>query len=222
MRKDATSATRWSYSQLKLYEGCALSWKFAYLDRLDQGPKHPSAARGIAIHRELEKFVGNPRARKVPATLTRLANRILAAKKLGARPEAEVYLDRAWRRVKKKGAWGVVKIDLHWQDGERLWVADLKTGRVRDYADQGRIYLAGLVNLFPTARTFSAEEWYTDGQVMPRRLAVFNRAQVLGIQRELALRVDRMHGDREWKARPGAACQWCPFAKSRGGPCRYG
>jgi hypothetical protein len=31
-----------------------------------------------------------------------------------------------------------------------------------------------------------------------------------------------MEGDRTFAANPGRHCQWCAYAKSKGGPCIFG
>ena len=221
-----SSKVRWSYSQLAVYERCPLAWRFGYRDRLPRGPQHPSALRGQAIHQELELFLGNPRARKLPASLARLKDPVLDAKREGALPEEEIFLDRAWRRTTEKKAWGVVIPDAHWVRDGALHVRDLKTGRERDYTDQLRTYLAGLIGLYPEATVGHAALWYSDADKAPRavsRPVIFIRTVLEGIRRELAIRVDRMEKDRAWEPTPSAsACRWCDFSRLRGGPCVKG
>jgi PD-(D/E)XK nuclease superfamily len=215
---------RWSYSQLSTYERCPRAWKFSYLDGAPRRPPGPAASRGTGIHLELETFLGKPRARKVPASLTVLTQAILEAKALGAVGEREIFIDREWRETTEKKAWAVFIIDAHWLVRDTLHVRDLKSGKVRDYADQVRVYLAGLINTYPQVTRGEGGIWYCDQPLSAsRRLSVFSRQQIIGLQRELTLRVTKLERDREWKATPGAAaCQYCDFSKKFGGPCDKG
>lgn len=67
-----------SPSQVSTYEDCPRKWAFSWLDGLE-GPKHPSAIRGIKVHRHLELWLkkrvppgGNEEARVAQVMLPHL------------------------------------------------------------------------------------------------------------------------------------------------------
>lgn len=215
----------WSYSQLNMFETCALQYRFKYVDHAPTlGADTFYRDRGIAIHEKAEIFMKRRTATKVPDELTKLEFRLNAARKLGAKAEMPLYLDKRWNLVGKGKHWGVVKADLHWVLDTTLVIVDLKSGKPHDYTDQGRIYIAGFWSLYPNVLTHAyAVEWYTKtGESRPIRPVTYNRIQVLGIRREIEQRVKLMQAERNYDPTPSAACRWCDFSKLKGGPCKYG
>lgn len=224
----ATRKFTWSYSALGSWEKCPRQYWFAY--HTDQ-PRAPNIYRdtGIAHHEKCETFFNKPRAKKVPVELKPLTDYLLKVKSLGAQAELKVCFDRRWHECAYEDRWGVAKVDLHWlsEGGTYLTVVDLKTGKVRDYSDQGRIYLGGLLARYPDVTRGHAEFAYSktgevvsgEGRGKPRPHTV---QQIIGFQRELSARVKRMEADKKFPAKPGAACRWCDFSKLKGGPCDRG
>lgn len=228
-KKRTPHKVRWSYSQLTTYERCPLAWRYRYLE---QRPQLESAAgeRGKAIHKELEEFLLHPRRKATPPILAPLRAAIQEARARKALPEQKVWLDRDWRRTTERKAWGVIIPDAHWLEPARpgaiLHVRDLKTGKPKDFTDQLRTYLAGLINLYPQVSSGYAAPWYLRDVAPHERYAarpvILNRQQLVGIQRELTARVKRLEDDREHRPKPGVACRWCDFSFERGGPCQHG
>jgi len=215
----------WSYSQLTCFETCALQYKFKYVDRALVAPGADMfyRDRGIAIHEKAEAFMKRRAKVKPPAELEKLVDKLNEAKTFKARAETALFLNNKWEPVHKGGHWGVVKADIHWVVEGTLAIIDLKSGRVRDYSDQGRIYIAGFWSLYAELERAYAEEWYTQtGETSPRRRTFHNRTQVMGIRKEIEQRVRLMQSEESYDPTPSAVCRWCDFSKQKGGPCRYG
>lgn len=218
----------WSYSALHIWETCPRQYFYNYIE---EHPKPPNVYRdeGIRIHKELETFVKKPRARKTPEDLVLLDNYLKECREQGAESEVKVCFDREWREVPHAERWGTIVVDLHWLSarGDYLTVSDLKSGRVRDYSDQGRIYLAGLLSRYPEVVRGHAEFAYSktgdvlSGEGRPRIVAV-DKLEMLGYRRELAVRANRVEADGKFDAKPGSACRWCDFSRKKGGPCDQG
>ena len=47
----------WSYSALKLYEGCPARYKAEKINKIKQKKKSPAMERGIAIHKKGEDYL---------------------------------------------------------------------------------------------------------------------------------------------------------------------
>lgn len=222
----------WSYSALGSWATCPLQYRFAYLE---DHPRPPNRYRdeGIRIHDALEKFFLNARARKLPPELVKLEAYLRDKKAEGYLPEVKVCFDRDWQEVARgsKQHWGTVKLDLHKVIEVRgtpfLHVIDLKTGKVKDFSDQGRIYLSGMLPRYSDVRRGSAEFAYSKtGDVVGgdgrKKILPVDKLAMLGYQKELNARVARMEADVTFPAKPGAACRWCDFSKHKGGPCTRG
>ncbi len=221
---------RWSYTMLKTYEECPLKYRFKYVDRLPQGEKGAAALRGIAIHKKSEDFI-NGKARKMPKELVSLEDEFKYMRQEKARAEKVYYFDDEWKTCDKKEAWGIVKIDSLFtfepkRSVIRLVVVDVKTGRPRDYVDQGRLYV--VVGMCADEHEDVDEGtyrfFYVDhGEVLPEKPRVLPRRGLPAVKVEFHRRVDKMWKDKTFRAKPSAeSCRWCDWKKSKGGPCKHG
>lgn len=127
---------------------------------------------------------------------------------------------RAWLRVKCD----VIKSIL--KPKPVVNIIDWKTGKVHDEHKQQRsLYaLAGLqlvqlghLNNGDKDTEVVAEHIYTDtGQSATETFAF---SKLAALKREWAGRIKFMMADTKFPAKPGFACRYCKFGKSKGGPC---
>jgi len=104
-----------------------------------------------------------------------------------------------------------------------LYDIEFKTGKVYpEHATQLRLYaLAGFI-MHPEATEARAENWYLDGAPSPLVGYVAQRSALEGLKREFTEFARPLLNDDLYPATPGRHCNWCGFAKSKGGPCDFG
>jgi hypothetical protein len=122
--------------------------------------------------------------------------------------EYQVAFDREWHPVefKSKEAWGRMVYDVQYYDEPNVTVRtiDYKTGRPsRQHESQLDLYSATGLLLRPLRRTMTP--------VAAKHVLSSWKA-----------RAAKMEEETEFKPTPGEHCRWCPFAKSKDGPCLYG
>lgn len=215
----------WSFSRWSTYEECPAKAKYAYLDRLPQ-PDSPALARGQEVHAKAEGYVRGTIA-ELPSEFDDFASDFAELKK-----ELDVAVEEEWAFTSDweptgwfekgpKAAWCRVKVDarVRKDDGAVVKVIDHKTGRVYPYHDkQMELYALGALLMFPTAEVVETELWYLDqGKVDGLEFSATERDELIATWED---RVRPMLTDTTFGATPSPkACRFCPFAKSRGGPC---
>lgn len=153
-------------------------------------------------------------------------------RKSKADPEGELAFDVNYQRVEWTNwsrAWLRVKCDAiksALRPRPIVNIVDYKTGKVyEDHKQQRSLYaLAGLqlvqlghLNNGNTSTEVIAEHIYTDtGQSATE---VFPFSKLGALKKEWAGRIKFMMTDTKFPAKPGFACKYCKFGKSKGGPC---
>lgn len=214
--------TRWSYSSISTYESCPAKWKYSYIDNL---PYKASAAmeRGSRLHADCEKFLKEP-LHVLPWELAKMGPRLQDLKNLGAKSEETWCLDKSWL-PDMANPWVKAIVDVHWfeSDGTVLHVRDFKSGReYPDHRDQLELYALIGLSYFPEVKRVEYGAIYLDtghvsnegavirGDMMDKKIQVWHG------------KAETMMNDEQLLPRPGAACRWCDYARSKGGPCTAG
>lgn len=225
--------TAWSYTRLLDWEECPLKAKLKHLDKLKE-PESPAMARGSAIHKEAEAYATGQLA-KLPESLKLFKEEFTAVRKLSKRllVEQQWGIAEDWSSTDwfdsdalKRGLpkpWLRVVIDLGFKASAKLArMIDHKTGKIRDtHKDQLELYaLAGFAQPeMKTVSEVSSELWYLDqGEIVE---AKFKRKDAPDLQAKWRRRSLPMLADETFPACPGNGCRWCPFGKSKGGPCPH-
>lgn len=226
--------TSWSFSRYNLYKQCPARFKYKHLDKLPDPPS-PAMARGDAIHKEAEAFVKGA-VKKLPASLGQFALQFAELKKQKVKFVEESWaFTRTWGHTTWNdwaGCWLRVKLDVAYlvPAYNALVIIDHKTGKLRDeknaeYEEQLELYgLAGLVQQ-PEIDVVSPRLWYLDhGVVYPNpeeREIEYTRKDEKELKKKWEAKVKPMFDDKTFKPKAQHGCQWCPYSKSKGGPCKY-
>lgn len=153
---------RHSHTGMKMFQRCALKWKYRYIDRLDAKEKSVALQRGVTLH---DIFDGNYRGLPLPVGITQEDTDLLRRYKL--KWDAE---DADWTilHVEKEfefdiGPFTVVfKPDLVIEINGEVWIVDHKTtANIPDEWDpynmgdfQHLLYVAGMQALGYNVRGF--------------------------------------------------------------------
>lgn len=218
--------TRWSYSSISEYKDCPLQYKLDYIDGLSY-QEGTSASRGSRLHKNAEDYIKCP-----PWDIVQLEKDMLPLgpelermKQNGWLSEETWLADRNWNPVDSDEAAYIKSIvDLHHLEGDILEIIDLKSGkRYPEHEEQLQLYAMIGIKRYPEAKRVDVKAWYIDEggtfgfqasylpQMFDHYAATWN---------ELA---ERMFKDTEFVPTPSInACRFCPFKRSKGGPCEEG
>lgn len=214
--------TAWSYSRVTDYEACPAKAKYKHIDKLKE-PESPVLVRGTEIHKEAEQYSTKLIA-TMPESLTRFSQEFAALRKVSGllNTECQIALTKDWKIADWFGpdAWCRVVIDCWYpSDGDGI-VIDYKTGKVREEGvKQLSLYALAIFAGNEAIDTVVASLWYLDsGDIITE---TFKRSDAKKLQREWAKRSLPILRDKAFKPKPGNACRWCNFSKSKLGPCVY-
>lgn len=223
-----TSLTAWSYSRLSTYEKCALQAKLKYIDKL---PEPPSDAleRGTEVHDVLAQYLRGDRPESAEILgWAYFGSLLIDLRALEPMVEQEWGYTRAWTPTGwfSKDTWFRSKLDASLVYGDDTGdVIDFKTGKPypQDTAKQAELYAISMVRRYAGMTHVTVRFWYVDPQQKgAEEVYRFSRDQAEAAIPKWEKKAERMLSDEIMAPRPGEHCKWCPFAKSKGGPCRYG
>lgn len=201
--------------------------------------KIPAAiARGTALHTACEQFIMHggkvdPELKNV-ATLLRKYRKAYQGGTLQI--EADMVFGPGWQPVSKftKGAWLRTKLDVLIINGTKAEVTDWKsggidktTGEIKSdphYPEQVQIYATAVLSAHPLVEEVKTALDFIDAPAKRNRVTqggVVKRADLPGLQKKWSQRAAGMLGDTIFAPRPSFACRWCPFSKTKKGPCSF-
>jgi RecB family exonuclease len=228
-----TPLTAWSYSRLSAYEKCALQARFKYIDKL---PEPPSEAleRGAEVHDTLAQYLRgdlpleNPYGPSTIPGWTYFSKLLNDLRALEPQVEQQWGFSRAWEPVGwfGKDTWfrSVLDVSLVYAD-DTFDVVDHKTGKpyAADTEKQAELYAISMVRRYPALTHGTVRFWYLDpAQKGAEAVYRFSRDQAEAAMPKWEKKAERMLSDEIMAPRPGEHCKRCPFAKMKGGPCKYG
>lgn len=238
--------TTWGWSRLMDWEKCRAMAKFKHIDKVPQ-PESEALAHGSEVH-ELAQQYAVAALKKLPPDLANFTEEFtwLQAHKRQVLVEQQYALDKAWSstswfesdaaKARKPPPWMRAVLDavvpeiikpLPWDKklkaaelAKTVVVIDHKTGKVREEnLPQLELYAMTAFAVFPHAMTVDAAFWYLDQGELSRM--VHKRDQLPALQKKWAARVAPLLADVTFKPKPGRHCTWCPYRRSKGGPCEY-
>lgn len=239
---------RWSFSQWENYDGCPARWRFKSVLKLPTLPPGPAAARGLALHSRVEDYImgqcdqehmlmGNPAARygdKPEAKVDRKFIPIIDAFKdhpNGDRGvEKKLGFDLDWigggYRTGTGGCtmvWDAYRVEKDEEGATVVHIGEWKSGKPKDtHKDQRHLYgLGALLNNLGAADKAIVTTHYLEGGYDSNRLTVTS-ADIPKMKAKWDSRIDMMRSDKICAPKPGFGCNWCDFAKKKGGPCQFG
>lgn len=223
-RPPPTFLTAWSYSRLKLWEGCARKAKYKFLDKLPE-PDSEATARGTLYHTVAQGYMTAAKTPpKFPHELAMLEAEFTAARAYKVTAEGEWAFTEQWAPTGwfDSNAWCRIKIDAQWHTTpQHLSVVDHKTGKIRpeEHEEQLELYSVGAFAKYPELKIVTAQMWYLDEGSIGSE--TYKRPQAAKLQKKWAKRAAPMLADRVFAPNPGNACRWCPYSKSKSGPCEF-
>jgi hypothetical protein len=241
---------RWSFSQWENYNSCPQRWKFKSIMKLPSSPPGPAAARGLDMHDRAERYIkgeitlaeavyGDPAMRfgdKKPAVIHQKYIPLLDAYKNhpnGDRgTERKMAFDSEWFLCAPTSRFAacIAVLDAYRYGGERgsedetnkvLRIGEWKSGSPKDtHADQRKLYAMFGLRAW-LAHKVEVTTYYLEDTAPPARLTVEAPAMEK-LKMIWQPRIDLMQRDQMCAPRPGVHCNWCDYAKKKGGPCAFG
>lgn len=210
---------RHSYTKISTYMKCPAQKRYRYDERIPSPPS-PSAARGTAYHSAIERSIRDSN-QPIPPELSYYTDYLGRLRTLGAKPEFKFAVDKNWEPVTwDDSPWIIGVADVWVPSIPTAHVQDWKTGKIYDdHEKQGEFYSLCLFSSAPEAHEIKATFIYTD--LKKERNKTYHRDQLQQLRDRWTARIERMERDTECVPTPGAYCNWCPFSKAKGGPCRF-
>lgn len=226
---EMTLLTAWSYSRLSAYEKCALQAKFKYIDKLPE-PTSDALERGSQDHETLAQYLRGDQDAALNAIpgWAHFGSLLNDLRSLEPQVEQQWGFNRAWEPTGwfGKDTWFRSVLDAALVYGDDTGdVIDFKTGKPypQDTAKQAELYAISMVRRYPALTHVTVRFWYVDPQQKGAEAVYrFSHDQAEAAMPKWEKKAERMLSDEIMAPRPGEHCKWCPFAKTKGGPCKYG
>jgi len=216
--------TAWSYSRAALWEECPLKFKLKHIDKMPE-TQSPAMARGDKIHKQMAAYVmGTGPAPAEAAKFDRLSKELAGMPAEVKCVEQQWGFSKSWRPVGwfGKDTWLRVILDagVVYPDGTAD-VVDFKTGKkYGSNNDQMELFALATFCRFPHVSDVTTRLWYLDSG--EEEVAEFKQDDRGLMIDKWEQRVAPMFADTVFAPRPNDKCRWCSFAKSKGGPCKFG
>ncbi len=212
-----------SYTQVSSYEKCPKQYSFRYVERIKvDRVKSPAAERGTIIHQSIEDYM-NGKATHVHPEIASYEEWLGDLKKDGAKSELSFCLNDMWEPVDWNSPEGYIRgyIDLIYDDyaGDGLILYEFKTGKkYDDHPIQGHLYSVAARILY-SRTVINVITVYLD---LKENVEIDYKGSYSVDKYLWSARIDKLDADPYYAPRPGPYCNWCDYAKSKGGPCQYG
>lgn len=240
-----TDKFRWSFSQWESYNSCPARWKYKSVLKLPTAGPGPAAARGLLIHSTVEDYVAQRVGleglhKDVDLKYLPVLDAFRYHPNGERHQEFRFSLTEDWKlagnQMKAERGWCMMVLDAvrvgddfkgpHAKRETPLvaYVGEWKSGKPKDtHGDQRKLYALGALIHWPDVEKVEVTTYYLEDTEQPQRLSVANTESAQTKLKDLWKgRVDRMQGDRICAPKPGMHCNWCDFAKKKGGPCVFG
>lgn len=219
--------TAWSYSRYADYKQCPAKFKYKHLMRFPD-PGSPAMQRGNDIHKMAEDVVTG-KLKKIPTELKGVTAELEFLRAARAVAEENWGFRNDWNWIGRPGwfgddVWFRAKTDVRLlYDDDTLLLGDWKTGK-KYFSNEEQIELFALAGYrrFPNVVEVDTRLWYTDVDPSDNEIQrTYNAKELEAIQRDWDKRVVPMFKDRKFAPTPNDKCGWCPYAKAKGGPCKF-
>lgn len=232
---DIIKPISWSFSRLKDFEKCKLSYKIKHLDKVPEperplppGKSEHANDRGTRVHQSAEDFVRGvgpfvPEMKKFEIEFNHLRHLFLAGK---VEMEENWAHDIDWEIADWSTGWLRLKVDVmvHASKTEAV-IIDLKTGRKFGnevtHAQQLQLYALIAFLRYPELKVVHSELFYLDVDELTSQ--TYTRDQALRFKRSFNQRGLAVTTNKDWPANPNRwSCQWCPYGPTGTGHCTVG
>lgn len=219
--------TTWSFSRWQTHTQCPLKYKLQFVDKAPY-KQSPAMARGDKVHKGIASFI----MKQAPAMPAEVAtpfqqDLIMTIKEdfPSAMVEQKWGFSKRWNTTPWMGkeVWlrSILDVGLLYDD-HTAEVIDWKTGKkYGSNDDQVELFaLTTMMKFREDAQRVTTRLVYIDAGV--EDVAEFNIAEREKLLDKWNGNANRMLSDTQFFPRPNDKCMFCDFAKSKGGPCRYG
>lgn len=212
--------TSLSYSGLKLYETCPRKFKYVYVDKLPD-PSGPAAVRGTKLHNSVERVLKRE--------TEQLDEELAGVKPIfdmwvdkHAESEVPFALDSALCPVVFESDSRVFRgiIDVIITEESTATVIDIKTGKIRDYADQLKAYATALFLCRPDIQEIKTAILFVDHNQLTYGVT-YTRTQLEALKLWLLGKLQVVKSDNVFAPNPSYLCQFCNFSQKKGGSCKW-
>lgn len=222
-------AFRWSFSQWETYSQCPAKWKFGSVLKLPRQPPGPAAARGLEIHASVEEYCKHGDASVLHGAIKPRYIPIFDELRLHENgdtyQELKLGFDVDWATCppQAKTAACIAILDgVRFANNGVAHVYEWKSGKPKDtHPDQRKLYAVASLLKFKATKAVVTTFYLEDTEV-PQRTVVSEK----GVRETLIplwnSRIHQMQRDQFCAPKPSFGCNWCDFAKKKGGPCKFG
>jgi hypothetical protein len=230
---------RWSFSQWETYDACPSKWKYQSVLKLPRAAPGPAAARGLLIHSTIERYIANEPGAELHDAISEkylpVFNEFRDHPNGDRHVEYKLGLTTEWGVAPgfRSSAWcsmvlDAVRVGTDWRDKDHkdkesiAYVGEWKSGKPKDrHTDQRKLYALGALIRWPFVDEVQVTTYYVEDTAPPQRLRI--KPSAADKLKDLWKgRVEQMRGDHYCAPKPGIHCNWCDFAKKKGGPCSFG
>lgn len=217
----AQKVKSWSYSRYALYNECPAKFYYKNIQKLPEPPA-PAMERGNKIHKMAEDYTLG-KMKTLPPELKLFKDDFKMLK--GCKPMVEQtwafkqdWSETTWNDW--NGCWLRIKTDAAALDETELDIIDHKTGKMRDgYEEQMSLYPVGGFLKFPHVEKIYAHLWFLDSG--DRLTFEYKQSDLKPLIKDWERKVKPMMNDTRFAPKPSYKCQYCPFSKAKGGPCKF-
>jgi len=211
----------WGFTKLSVFEECKAKFKYQFMDKLDSGGS-PAMERGSKMHDNIEAYLNGWTPDLLPENMEFKEN-LDSLKTKNYKAEQALGFDKGWMKLPTwfgKDVWLRVKMDASYIEDDHGHAIDFKSGKYRvPSIDQVEIYAIGLYSANPALKEVTAQFWFLDtGEVYTKN---YTAAELIKLREKYERRVVPMYTTTEWVENPSMGCRYCPYSKTKGGPCKY-
>lgn len=209
------------FSKLDTFRECPAKFKYQFVDKLPQ-PSSTALDRGSAVHANIEEYL-NGWTSKLIDPADKWQDALDALKLKNFKGEQPLGLSREWVLLPNwfaPGIWLRVKMDAYYVEDEEICVIDFKTGRYRvPSTEQVELYALAGLSIAPHIKTARAEMWFLDSG--DTYICVYTADQLRALRSKYEKAFDELTNNEIWDPTPSSGCRYCPYSKTKGGPCRF-
>lgn len=234
---EAIKPIRWSFSQWETYNSCPARWYYKSVMKLPTAPPGPAAARGLEMHDRADKYIsqqiddleppsqkfGSKRAVLISDKYKAVLDQFRNHENGDRHAEKRMFFDDDWHLTggpKNELTRCIMVLDAARFAKGVLHIGEWKSGSPKEtHTDQRKLYALGGLRRW-LCDEVHVTTYYFEDTAPPERLTVKATAE----DKLRALwkgRVEQMQNDQIRAPKPGDACRWCDFAKTKGGPCQF-
>lgn len=220
---------RWSFSQWETYNACPAKWKFGSVLKLPRQPPGPAAARGLEIHASVEEYCKTGQASVLHGAIKSkyipIFDELRNHENGDSYQEQKLAFDTDWAvcaPTSKTAACIAILDAVRFANDGTAHVYEWKSGKPKDtHPDQRKLYAVASLLKYKASKAIVTTYYLEDTEV-PQRTAVSESGVMTKLIPLWNDRIHQMQRDEFCVPKPSFGCNWCDFAKKKGGPCRFG